>query len=99
MFCNFFGFYIQNCCEKNPKNTRGRCRCSKLTSPTVSVDHVEFQFILIHFCYLSPLSQFSLILSIFDAFAWPSLVSYPQVNHDYKFCLIFSILLDENEDF
>ena len=35
MFYNFFGFYIQNCCEKNPKNTRGRCRCSKLTSPTV----------------------------------------------------------------
>ena len=35
MFYNFFGFYIQNCCEKNPKNTRDRCRCSKLTSPTV----------------------------------------------------------------
>ena len=35
MFYNFFGFYIQNCCEKNPKNTRGRCRCSKSTSPTV----------------------------------------------------------------
>ena len=35
MFYNFLGFYIQNCCEKNPKNTRGRCRCSKLTSPTV----------------------------------------------------------------
>ena len=35
MFYNFVGFYIQNCCEKNPKNARGRCRCSKLTSPTV----------------------------------------------------------------
>ena len=35
MFYNFFGIYIQNCCQKNPKNTRGRCRCSKLTSPTV----------------------------------------------------------------
>ena len=41
MFYNFGGVYIQNCCGKNPKNTRGRCRCNKLTSPTVQFFRFE----------------------------------------------------------
>ena len=31
----FSGFILKIVVKKNPKNTRGRCRCSKLTSPTV----------------------------------------------------------------